>query len=69
MRETGVSRVAIGPQNAGLLLAYDPRGEIFSYRHDYDNVAEEFVWRAVQHSLQPLLDAVEQEIAGLPDTG
>jgi uncharacterized protein with HEPN domain len=39
------------------------------YRHNYDNLAEEFVWRTVQHSLQPLLDAVEQEIAGLPDTG
>jgi uncharacterized protein with HEPN domain len=39
------------------------------YRHDYDNVAEEFVWRTVQHSLQPLLEAVETEIAGLPDTG
>jgi uncharacterized protein with HEPN domain len=37
------------------------------YRHDYDNVAEEFVWRTVQQSLQPLLEAVEKEIAGLPD--
>jgi uncharacterized protein with HEPN domain len=37
------------------------------YRHDYDNVAEEFVWRTVQQSLQPLLEAVEMEIAGLPD--
>ncbi|MBV8054436.1 MAG: DUF86 domain-containing protein [Deltaproteobacteria bacterium] len=24
------------------------------YRHDYDNVAEEFVWRTVQQSLPPL---------------
>jgi len=35
------------------------------YRHDYDNVAEEFVWRTVQQSLQPLLEAVEKEIAAL----
>jgi uncharacterized protein with HEPN domain len=33
------------------------------YRHDYDNVAEEFVWRTVQHSLAPLLAVVESEIA------
>src|SRR5450631_1294791 len=25
------------------------------YRHDYDNVAEEMVWRTVRHSLEPLL--------------
>jgi uncharacterized protein with HEPN domain len=36
------------------------------YRHDYDNVAEEFVWRTVQHSLEPLLAAVESEITRLP---
>jgi uncharacterized protein with HEPN domain len=36
------------------------------YRHDYDNVAEELVWRTVQHSLEPLLEAIEQEIARLP---
>jgi uncharacterized protein with HEPN domain len=35
------------------------------YRHDYDNVAEDFVWRTVQHSLDPLLAVVEREIAGL----
>jgi uncharacterized protein with HEPN domain len=35
------------------------------YRHEYDNVAEEFVWRTVQHSLAPLLAAVESEIAEL----
>jgi uncharacterized protein with HEPN domain len=35
------------------------------YRHDYDNVAEAFVWRTVQHSLTPLLAAVESEIAEL----
>ena len=35
------------------------------YRHDYDNVAEEFVWRTVRHSLAPLLTVVEAEIASL----
>jgi uncharacterized protein with HEPN domain len=35
------------------------------YRHNYDNVAEEFVWRTVQQSLEPLLAAVETEIARL----
>jgi uncharacterized protein with HEPN domain len=35
------------------------------YRHNYDNVAEEYVWRTVQHSLAPLLIAVEDEIARL----
>jgi uncharacterized protein with HEPN domain len=37
------------------------------YRHDYDNVAEEFVWRTVQHSLEPLLTVTEGEIAALPE--
>jgi len=36
------------------------------YRHDYDNVAEEFVWRTVQQSLPPLLLVVESEIERLP---
>lgn len=36
------------------------------YRHDYDNVAEEFVWQTVQHSLEPLLVMVEAEMAMLP---
>ena len=35
------------------------------YRHDYDNVAEQFVWRTVHHSLAPLLAVVEAEIASL----
>jgi len=35
------------------------------YRHDYDNVAEEFVWRTVQHGLEPLLAAVIFEIEQL----
>jgi uncharacterized protein with HEPN domain len=36
------------------------------YRHDYDNVAEEFVWRTVNQSLEPLLIVIESEIARLP---
>ena len=36
------------------------------YRHDYDNVAEEIVWRTVQHSLGTLLAAIEEESARLP---
>jgi uncharacterized protein with HEPN domain len=35
------------------------------YRHEYDNVAEDYVWRTVQHNLTPLLAAVEDEIARL----
>jgi hypothetical protein len=34
------------------------------YRHDYDNVAESYVWRTVQNDLSVLLAAVEQELAG-----
>jgi len=37
------------------------------YRHDYDNVAEDIVWRTVQRGLIPLLAAVEGEIARLAD--
>ena len=33
------------------------------YRHDYDNVAEEFVWRTAQDRLPALLTAVAEEIA------
>src|SRR5215472_11477270 len=33
------------------------------YRHDYDNVAEEIVWRTVQNNLASLLVAVEAELA------
>lgn len=32
------------------------------YRHDYDSVAEELVWRTVQQSLGTLLAVVDQEI-------
>ena len=35
------------------------------YRHDYDNVIEDYVWRTVQQSLGPLLAAVEREIEKL----
>ena len=37
------------------------------YRHDYDNVAEDMVWRTVQHSLAPLLTVVENEIGRIPE--
>jgi uncharacterized protein with HEPN domain len=37
------------------------------YRHDYDNVAEEIVWRTVEHNLTPLLPVVESELARFPD--
>jgi uncharacterized protein with HEPN domain len=39
------------------------------YRHEYDNVAEDFVWRTVHHSLDPLLAMAEAQLAagdGLP---
>ena len=35
------------------------------YRHDYDNVAEDILWRTVHGSLSPLLAAVESEITRL----
>jgi len=37
------------------------------YRHDYDDVAEDMVWRTVQESLTPLLTVVEAEIRELPN--
>ena len=37
------------------------------YRHDYDNVAEEIVWRTVQDNLTPLLPIVEAELARFPE--
>jgi uncharacterized protein with HEPN domain len=37
------------------------------YRHDYDNVAEDIVWRTVRRSLVLLLAAVESGIARLSD--
>jgi uncharacterized protein with HEPN domain len=36
------------------------------YRHDYEDVAAEFVWETVHRALPPLRTAVEQEIARLP---
>jgi uncharacterized protein with HEPN domain len=32
-------------------------------RHEYDDVAERFVWDAVRRSLQPLRTVVESELA------
>jgi uncharacterized protein with HEPN domain len=32
------------------------------YRHEYDNVAESFVWRTVQNSLPELLAVVDREL-------
>jgi uncharacterized protein with HEPN domain len=37
------------------------------YRHAYDNVSENLVWRTVRERLPALLAAAEQEIAGLPE--
>ncbi|MBV9653100.1 MAG: DUF86 domain-containing protein [Acetobacteraceae bacterium] len=35
------------------------------FRHDYDNVAEEILWRTVHASLPSLLSAIEPEIASM----
>jgi uncharacterized protein with HEPN domain len=35
------------------------------YRHDYEDVAAEFVWETVQRALPSLKAAMEQEIARL----
>jgi len=32
------------------------------YRHDYDNVAEDQLWRTVNNSLSVLIAAMEQEL-------
>ena len=32
------------------------------YRHDYDNVAEDQVWRTVSESLVDLIVVIEQEL-------
>jgi uncharacterized protein with HEPN domain len=34
------------------------------YRHDYDNVVEQIVWRTATRDLAPLLAVVERELAG-----
>jgi uncharacterized protein with HEPN domain len=33
------------------------------YRHDYEDVAAQFVWDTVQRALQPLREVVEMEIS------
>jgi uncharacterized protein with HEPN domain len=38
------------------------------YRHDYDNVAEEFIWRTLNESVPELLAASEEEIARFDET-
>lgn len=35
------------------------------YRHSYDNVAEEHVWRTLHESLPALLAVIDEEIARL----
>jgi uncharacterized protein with HEPN domain len=35
------------------------------YRHDYERVRDDIMWRTVQHSLDPLLAVVEQELGRL----
>lgn len=37
------------------------------YRHQYDNVAESYVWATVHEQLPPLLAAVLEEIAAIDD--
>ena len=39
------------------------------YRHDYDNVAVEMVWRTLKGSLEALREAVDSEIYRLDDNG
>jgi uncharacterized protein with HEPN domain len=34
------------------------------YRHNYEDVAAQYVWDTVQHALPPLRAVVEQELAG-----
>lgn len=36
------------------------------YRHDYDNVSEEQLWRTITQGLNELVDAVEKEIDADP---
>jgi uncharacterized protein with HEPN domain len=33
------------------------------YRHNYDNVAERFIWHTVHHDIPILLKAIDEEIA------
>jgi uncharacterized protein with HEPN domain len=32
------------------------------YRHDYPRIRDDILWRTAQHSLEPLLAAVDQEL-------
>jgi uncharacterized protein with HEPN domain len=41
----------------------DPRQTL----HDYDNVDELLVWETVHYHLPNLLDAVNRELAGMPE--
>ena len=36
------------------------------YRHDYDNVQEDYVWSTVRDHLEPLLAVVTKEIEAFP---
>jgi uncharacterized protein with HEPN domain len=36
-------------------------------RHDYEDVREKILWRTVQQSIEPLLEAVEMEMNRLKD--
>ncbi|MEJ0016694.1 MAG: HepT-like ribonuclease domain-containing protein [Acetobacteraceae bacterium] len=36
-------------------------------RHDYDNVAEEQLWRTVNHSLPDLIAAMNEELGAVPE--
>ncbi len=40
-----------------------PLGSV--YRHDYERVRDDVMWRTVQQSLEPLLTVVEQELGRL----
>jgi uncharacterized protein with HEPN domain len=35
------------------------------YRHEYDSVDERFIWRTVQHDLEPLRQIAEAELTAL----
>ena len=37
------------------------------YRHDYEGVRNDVMWRTVQQGLEPLLAVVEEELARLPE--
>ena len=37
------------------------------YRHDYEDVAANFIWETVQNELPPLRMAIEQELRDLGD--